>query len=389
MPEIGRRSIPFFRPSIGDAEIEGVTAALQSGWLTTGPYTRQFETGFAAFVGVKHAIAVDSCTSALALALQALGASHGDEVLLPTMTFASAAAVIVHLGARPVFVDCCAATLRMDPDDLQHRITSRSRVVMPMHYAGQPCDMDRIFDIAHRHGLRVVQDAAHALPAEYGSSRIGSLPDVTCFSFYANKAITTGEGGMITTDDDNLAAQMRLMAHHGISRACTTQTGVTRPWCYEVIAPGYKRSMSDIAAALGVQQLTRCVEFREARNRCALRYDSGLSSLDAIRMPTVAPGMSHAWHLYVIQLNLQRLRIGRDELSDCLNERGIGTSVHYLPLHMQTYYRQTFGYHPGDLPCAAAAYNRILSLPIFPSLKDEELDYTVDILRSVLKAHRR
>lgn len=388
-PALAPRIIPFFRPSIGETEIESVVAVLRSGWLTAGPYVKQFECAFAQFVGARNAVAVSSATSALQLALEALGVCSGDEVLVPTMTFPAAAAVVIHLGARPVFVDCCPATLRIDPDDLERRITPRSKVVMPMHYAGQPCEMDRILDIARHHGLLIVEDAAHALPAEYGGLKIGSIGEITCFSFYANKTITTGEGGMITTNDDDLAAHLRMMAYHGMSRRCRTATGAARSWCYEVVAPGYKFNMSDIAAAVGIQQLDRCQQFRESRNRCAHRYDSAMTSLEPVEAPRVMPGISHAWHLYVIQLDLESLRIGRDRLSDLLNERGIGTSVHYLPLHMHPYYRETFGYCHGDLPSAAAAYKRILSLPIFPSLEDQDIDYIVNVLRSLLKQYRR
>ena len=222
---LAARTIPFFRPSIGESEIESVVEVLRSGWLAAGPCVNQFESAFAKFVGARHAIAVNSGTSALQLALEALGVCVGDEVLVPTMTFASAVAVVIHLGARPIFVDCCPTTLRMDPVDLVRKITPRSKVIMPMHYAGQPCEMDRILDIAGHFGLRVVEDAAHALPAEYNGSKIGSIGDVTCFSFYANKTITTGEGGMITTANDDLAARMRSMAWHGISRNCRTRTG--------------------------------------------------------------------------------------------------------------------------------------------------------------------
>lgn len=388
-PALAPRIIPLFRPSIGEAEIDSVVGVLRSGWLTAGPHVTQFECAFAQFVGARHAIAVNSATSALQLALEALGVCSRDEVLVPAMTFAAAAAVVIHLGARPVFVDCCPTTLRMDPDDLERRITSRSKVVMPMHYAGQPCEMDRILDIARRHGLMIVEDAAHALPAEYGGLKIGSIGEITCFSFYANKTITTGEGGMVTTANDGLAAHMRRMSYHGISRDCRTTTGAARSWCYEVVAPGYKFNMSDVAAAVGIHQLDRCNQFRESRNRCAQRYHSAMTSLESVEAPRVMPGISHAWHLYVIQLDLETLRIGRDKLSDLLNERGIGTSVHYLPLHMQSYYRKTFGYRPEDLPSAAAAYKRILSLPIFPSLEDQDIDYTVNILCSLLKKFRR
>jgi dTDP-4-amino-4,6-dideoxygalactose transaminase len=384
-----RRTIPYFRPSISDEEIQAVTETLRSGWLTTGPKARRFEHAFARYLGSRNSIAVSSGTAALHLALEALGVGPGDEVIVPTMTFSAAAAVVVHLGARPVFVDCHPDTLNLNPDDLERKITSRTKVLAPVHFGGQPCQMDQVLEIARRHRLRCIEDAAHALPAQYGTRKIGTISDVTCFSFYANKTITTGEGGMVTTGHDGLARRMRLMAHHGIDRSRQAATGAQRPWSYKVIAPGYKSNMSDIAASLGIQQLRRCNDFWKTRQRCATLYARGLASIEAVQVPVVIDKVRHAWHMYVIQLQLDQLRIGRDEFSDRLNAAGIGTGVHYLPVHMHPYYRDTLGYQPKDLPIAAAAYDRILSLPIFPSLTKEDIDYIVTTVRSIAGKHRR
>jgi perosamine synthetase len=323
------------------------------------------------------------------LSLEALGVHAGDEVLVPAITFASAAAVVIHLGAQPVFVDCLPDTLCIDPEDLERRITPRTKVIAPMHYGGQPCQMNRIVEIAKDHRLSIVEDAAHALPASYNGQKIGTIGNATCFSFYANKTITTGEGGMITTDDPDLARRIRLMSYHGISRDCVTRTGTKRAWRYEVVAPGYKVNMTDIAASLGVHQLSRCDDFRDARRRCADLYKAGLASIEAVRTPVICTQMQSAWHLYVIQLDLDQLGIDRDRFSDLLEDSGIGTSVHFLPLHMHPWYRDNFHYAPNDLPNSTAAYERILSLPIFPSLRKDDIEYIVDNIASITRKYRR
>ena len=383
------RTIPYFRPSIGIEEIESVRETILSGWITTGPKVKQFEAAFKSYIQAEHCIAVNSATAALHLALEALGVGAGDEVLVPTITFASAAAIVVHLGARPVFVDCVPDTLHVDPEDLERKITPRTRVIMPMHYGGQPCPMDRILEIARRRGLPIVEDAAHALPARNNGQSVGTIGDITCFSFYANKTMTTGEGGMIATSNPDLAKRMRLMAYHGLSRDCTTTTGAKKAWRYDVLAPGYKVNMTDIAASIGVHQLARCDEFREAREKCAAAYDDGLRSIEAITTPVVHPNVQSAWHLYVIQLDQAQLKISRDRFGDQLDQAGVGTSVHFMPLHMQPYYRDTFGYQERDLPNAAAAYQRILSLPIFPSLDSEEIQHILEAIAAIAKEHRR
>lgn len=384
-----QKQIPYFVPSIGQPEVEAVTEVLRSGWLTTGPKVNEFEREFSKYTGSRHSIAVNSATAALQLAFQSLGVGHGDEVLMPTMTFTSAAAVVIHLGARPVFVDCDAETLNLKAENLESKITLRTKVIAPMHYGGHPCAMDEILEIARRHDLPVIEDAAHALSAEYAGRKIGTIGDVTCFSFYANKAITTGEGGMITTNNDTLAKQMRLMSYHGINKDCATSTGSRRSWRYEVVAPGYKHNMSDIAAAIGIHQLARCDAFRAARQKCAQLYTEALNDIDSIRLPQSGPHVQHAWHLYAIQMDTERWRISRDELSDRLQSAGIGSSVHFMPLHLHPYYREALGYRPEDFPVAAAAYERILSLPIFPNLSADDIGYIVDTIATLAREFRR
>jgi len=384
-----QHTIPFFVPSIGEEEIESVVETLRSGWLTTGPKVKEFEAAFSERIGLDHSIAVNSATSALQLALEATGVAAGDEVLVPTLTFAATAEVVMHLGARPILVDCRPDTLNIDPDKIEERITPRTKAIMPVHYGGQPCDMDRILEIARAHNLRVIEDAAHALPARYGDRVIGTIGDVTCFSFYANKTITTGEGGMITTDDDELAERMRIMSLHGISKDAWKRFSAEGSWYYEILAPGYKFNMTDVAASLGIHQLARCDEFWEGRRRCAELYDAGFAGVPEVVVPTVELNLQHAWHLYVIQLELDRLQIDRHCFIQELKQAGIGTSVHYVPLHMHPYYRETFGYKPDDLPVAESVYERIISLPIYPKLTEADVQYVVDTVKRIVAENGR
>ncbi|MEW4527103.1 DegT/DnrJ/EryC1/StrS family aminotransferase [Maioricimonas sp. JC845] len=381
--------IPFFVPCVGEEEIASVVETLRSGWLTTGPKVRQFQELFAERVGADHAMAVSSCTAALHLALEAIGVTTGDEVLVPSLTFASTSEVVIHLGATPVLVDSRPDTFNMDPADLEKKITDRTKAVIPVHYAGQPCDMDAIADVAKRHGIRVIEDAAHALPARYRDRTIGSISDLTCFSFYANKTITTGEGGMVTTNDPELADRVRLMSLHGISKDAWKRFSAEGKWYYEIEAPGYKYNMTDIAAALGIHQLARCDEFYERRKTIAERYTAAFADVPEIVTPTVEAHSQHAWHLYVIQVDIDRLRIDRNEFIRSLNERGIGTSVHYTPLHMHPLYRERFGYSPEDLPVAAALYDRIISLPIHPKMSDEDIENVASTAIRIAEENRR
>ena len=379
-----QHAIPFFVPCLGEAEIQSVVETLRSGWLATGPKVKEFERHFAERVGARHAVAVTSGTAALHLAFEAVDVSEGDEIIVPTLTFAATAAVAIHLGAKPVLVDCQPDTLNIDPDRIEEKITSRTRAIVPVHYAGQPCDMGRILKIAKAHDLKVVEDAAHALPARYGDRTIGTIGDASCFSFYANKTITTGEGGMITTDDDALADRARKMAFHGISKDAWKRFSAEGSWYYEILAPGYKYNLTDIAASLGIHQLARCDEFWEARLRCAKKYDAGFADMPAILTPHVEIDVQHAWHLYVIQLELDRLTIDRNTFIQELKEAGIGANVHYMPLHLHPYYRETFGYQPADFPAASAAYARMVSLPIYPRLSDENIDHVIRSIKRIV-----
>lgn len=381
--------VPFFLPEIGEEEIASVVETLRSGWLTTGPKTKLFEERFALKVGAPHAVAVNSATAALHLALEALGLGPGDEVIVPTMTFTATASVAVHLGAKPVLVDVEPDTLNLDPAKLEAAFTPRTKVVMPVHYAGQPCDMDPILEICRRRGARVVDDAAHALPAAYRDRTVGTLADVSAFSFYANKTITTGEGGMATTADEALADRMRLMALHGMSRDAWKRFTKEGSWYYEVLEPGFKYNMADVAAAIGVHQLAKCERFWEARRERAGWYHELLADVPEVAAPQARPDVQHAWHLYVIQLELDRLRIGRNEFIQELGAAQIGTSVHYVPLHMHPYYQRALGHEPGDFPAALGLYERIISLPLYTRMTRDDVERVVDAVRSIAARHRR
>lgn len=381
--------LPFHMPDIGEDEIQAVVETLRSGWLTTGLKAKQFEQDFSAYIGAPHSVALNSCTAALHLALDAVGVKAGDEVLVPTMTFTATAEVVHYLGARPVLVDCQPDTLNIDPVAMEKAIGAKTKAVMPVDFAGQPCDYKPILDIARKHDLRVIEDAAHALPARHQGSMVGTLSDITCFSFYATKTITTGEGGMATTANSEWAERMRMMSLHGISKDAWKRYTASGSWYYEVEYPGYKYNLTDMAAALGLVQLKRAEEFYQARKRIAESYHAGFADVAEIRTPAVRDDVQHAWHLYVIQLELDRLRIGRDEFIEALKKENIGTSVHFIPLHLHPFYKRSFGYQPADFPNATAAFARIISLPIFPGMRDEQVNRVINAVSDIARQYRR
>jgi dTDP-4-amino-4,6-dideoxygalactose transaminase len=381
--------LPFHVPEIAEEEVESVVETLRSGWLTTGPKVRQFEADFAAYVGTSHAIAVNSGTAALHLALDGVGVREGDEVLVPTMTFAATAEVVLYSKARPVLVDCRQDTLNVDLAQLERAITPKTKAIIPVHFGGQPCEMREILQIAMEHNLSVIEDAAHALPARYREQMVGTIGDITCFSFYATKSLTTGEGGMITTDCDEYAERMRILCLHGISKDAWKRYMAAGSWYYEILSPGYKYNLTDIAAAIGIEQLKKCDRFWEARRRIAAMYDAGFLGLPEIRTPVCQTEIQHAWHLYVIQLDLDRLSISRSEFIEALRNEHIGTSVHFIPLHLHPYYRETFGYRPEDFPNAMQAYARLVSLPIYPKMRDEDVEAVIYAVHKIVGEYRR
>lgn len=379
--------LPFALPEIGEAEIAEVVDALRSGWLTTGPKTRRFEADFAAFLGGDgiEAIAVNSATAGLHLALEAMGIGPGDEVITTTHTFTATAEVIRYLGAHPVFVDVDSETLCIDTAAIAAAVTPKTRAIIPVHMAGRAADMDAILAIARQHGLRVLEDAAHAIPTTCGGRLVGTLgSDATVFSFYANKTMTTGEGGMLVTRDPELAKRARVMRLHGISRdAFDRFTARVPSWHYEVVAPGFKYNMTDVAASIGIHQLTQAQTFQQKRERIARIYDERLAKLPVILPPHAAPGDLHAWHLYVIRLRPEA-PLGRDALIDELYEHRIGCSVHYIPLHLHPYWRDTYELTPEQFPVSQSIYESTLSLPIYSRMTDADADRVATLLERLL-----
>jgi len=381
--------LPFHRSDVGEEEVAEVVEVLRSGWLTTGPKVREFEREFAAMVGAQHAIAVNSCTAALHLALEAIGICEGDEVLVPTMTFAATAEVVTYFKAKPVLLDCTESTLNLNTDLIEKTITKKTKAIIPVHFAGHPCDLKPIHAIAKANNLHVIEDAAHALPARYHGKMIGSISDITCFSFYATKNITTGEGGMITTDNAEWAARMRMMSLHGLSRDAWNRYSSQGSWYYEILSPGFKYNLTDIAAALGLAQLKKCDRFWKGREQYAARYREGFKDLLEIVCPQTDAHVQHAWHLYVIQLELDRLRISRDEFIRQLQEAGVGCSVHFIPLHLHPYHRDKGSYRPEDFPVSSRVFQRIVSLPLYSKMTEDEIDRVIGIVRDLVKRSRR
>lgn len=379
--------IPYSRPDIGEDEIDAVTRAMRSGWVTTGPETRAFEQDFASYIGAGvHAIAVNSATAGLHLALEAAGVGPGDEVIAPSLTFTATVEVARYLGADAVLVDSDPVTLNIDPAKIEAAITPRTKAILPVHYGGLACDMDAIFSIARRHGVQVVEDAAHALPATHAGKLIGQLPSAAAvFSFYANKTMTTGEGGMIVTKSETLAARMRVMRLHGISRDAFERFSSSKPaWYYEIVAPGFKYNMTDMAAALGRVQLRRLPGFLSRRQELAARYLKELQGLPLVLPAKAPPGDTHSWHLFVLRLS-DEATISRDEVVQAMADAGVGTSVHYVPLHRQPYWRDRYGLTPEQFPVAEKAYQRMFSIPLFTAMSDSEQMRVIAALKDIVR----
>ena len=384
--------LPFALPDIGDDEIAEVVDTLRSGWVTTGPKAARFEHDFRAFLGDPlgedglHAIAVNSATAGLHLALEGLCIGPGDEVITTTHTFTATAEVVRYLGADVRLVDIDPATLNIHPAAIEAAITPRTKAILPVHYGGLAADMPAILAIAERHGLKVVEDAAHALPSSCGGRLVGTLAsDATVFSFYANKTITTGEGGMLVTRNAALAQRAKVMRLHGMSRdAFDRFTAKVPSWYYEVIAPGFKYNLTDIAAALGLQQLKKAHAFQQRRAQIAAMYDAAFAGLPLITPPVAPPGALHAWHLYALRLG-DGAAVERDRFIERLFDAGIGCSVHYIPLHLHPYWRDRYALRPAQFPHSQAAYERLLSLPIYTRLSDADVQRVIEAVRGALR----
>jgi perosamine synthetase len=382
-------TVPFYRPDVGEEEIAAVVETLRSGWLTVGPKTLEFEQAFARAIGAPHAVAVSSCTAALHLALDALDLQPGDEVITSTLTFTATGATIIHAGGRPVLVDVAPDTLNIDPQDVTRKVTSRTRAIVPVHFAGHPAAMDELLDIAGQHRLHVIEDAAHALPAAANGRRIGTIGDITAFSFYATKNLTTGEGGMLTLADTALADRLRTRRLHGMSRDAWRRYSAEGSWRYDVSYPGFKYNMTDVAASIGLVQLRRLPDLNRRRQQLAALYHEQLKDIPELELPVTRPDIEHAWHLYVVRVRPEQLRLSRDTLIELLKAEGIGTGVHFIPLHLHSYYKEALGSVPEDFPVASAAAETILSLPLFTLMSDDDVRCVAATLRRILHAHRR
>jgi dTDP-4-amino-4,6-dideoxygalactose transaminase len=380
--------IPIARPDVGEEEIAEVVEALRSGWITYGPRTQRFEAEFAEAVGAKYAVGLNSCTAGMHLALLAAGIGPGDEVITTPLTFSATVNVIVHVGATPVLADVCGDDLNIDPSAVEARVTSRTRALMPMHYGGQPCRMDELMDLARRHNLVVIEDAAHAAGAAYGGRPIGAIGDAAAFSFYPTKNMTTSEGGMLTTDSEDIAEKARILRKHGLSTDAWKRHRPDGNSFYDVVAPGFNYCMTDVQAAIGSGQLRRLGEFNARRAEIAQRYNTGLADLEEIDLPSARPEVRHSWHLYAIRLRLEGLRIGRNEFEQELRKRSIGTSVNFIPIHYHSYYREGFGFHKGDYPVAEDAFERLLSLPMYAAMTDADVDRIVTAVHEIVDQHR-
>lgn len=379
--------IRFSEPEVGVEELEAVKLVMTSGWLTTGPCVSNFETAFSEFLDPSiSAISVNSATAGLHLGLEALGIGPGDEVITTTHTFTATAEIIRYLGATPVFVDIDRDSLCIDSHCVEEAITSNTKAIIVVHFGGRSADMDSILGLARRYNLRVMEDAAHALPATYGGKLIGSLDtDVTVFSFYANKTMTTGEGGMVVTRSQELAERMKVMRLHGISRDAFDRFISEKPsWYYEVIAPGYKYNMTDIAASIGIEQLKKVGLFRDRRQEIADYYNRELGSLPIILPPRAPETDIHAWHLYVIQL-WDEVALSRDQFIELMYGNGIGCSVHYIPLHLHPYWRDTYELKPQDFPVSQKVFERCVSLPIYSKMTDANVERVVETVKDVLR----
>ena len=379
--------LPFSPPTIGEEEIAEVVDTLRSRWISTGPKTKRFEDDFAKHLRAPGALALNSCTAALHTALKTLGIGPGDEVITTPMTFTASVNVIEHVGARPVLVDVEPDTLNIDPRAVEAAITRRTRALLPVHYAGHPVNLDALRALADAYDLAVVEDAAHALPACYKGQPIGSGGNPVAFSFYATKNLTTGEGGMLTADPDFLA-RARVVSLHGMSRDAWKRYDEGGSWFYEVLTPGFKYNMTDIQAALGLWQLRKLEQFQQRRRAIVSEYERAFADEPALERPVTRPDVEHAWHLYVLRLRDDVLTIGRDRFIRELADRNIGTSVHFIPIHLHPYYRDKYGYIPGSFPVAYDNYRRMLSLPLNPGLTDRDVGDVIEAVLDVVRSHR-
>lgn len=380
--------LSFSPPSIGAEEIDEVVDTLRSDWITTGPKTKAFEAQFGAYVDAPGgtSLMLNSCTAGLHVALATLGVGPGDEVIVPSLTFAATANVVEHVGAKPVLADVRPDTLCLDPDAVAAALTAATKVVMPVHYAGHPADLDAFDALAARHGFALVEDAAHAAPTRHRGRWIGSRPNLAAFSFYATKNLTTAEGGALT-GDPQLLERARVLALHGMSKDAWRRFDKAGSWAYDIVEPGFKYNMTDIQAALGMHQLRKLEGFHRRRREVVARYTEAFAPVPALEPPSELPDVSSSWHLYVLRLRPEHLTIDRNAFIEELKDRNVGTSVHYRPLHMMSFYAEKYGYRPDDFPVARDAFERMVSLPLHPRLSDDDVADVIDTVLDVVERH--
>jgi len=377
--------LPFDLPSIDDNEIDEVSKVMRSGWLTQGPNTKEFEEKFKKYVNAKAAVATNSCTGAMHASLLAFGIKPGDEVITTTLTYTATAHVIAYTGAKPVLVDIDSETYNLNVDLVREKITKNTKAIIPVHYGGQPCDMKEIEEIADEHDLRIVEDAAHAIGAEYGGKKIGGLGNPTCFSFYPTKNMTAAEGGMMTTNDENFAEKVRRLVYFGIDKDSWKRYGKGGQWYYEVQDLGYRYYMTDIQAAIGKIQLGKLDNFNKKRREYAKFLTSRLSKLKEIQTPVEKEGRLHCWHLYPILVNTDLLTIDRNKFIEALAAENIGTSVHFIPIHKHPYYKRTYGFNDSDYPTANKVFDGLLSLPLYPKMSSNDLEDVVTAIEKIVQ----
>jgi dTDP-4-amino-4,6-dideoxygalactose transaminase len=380
-----RKFLTFGEPFIGADEIREVVATLKSGWLSSGPRVEKFESQFRKYIGCKFAVALNSCTAGIHLSLLACGIKPKDEVITSPLTFAATANVILHAGAKPVFADVNRDSMNIDPREIKKRITPKTKAIIPVHFAGRPCDMDEITAISHKYGLFIIGDAAHAVGAAYKNRKIGQIGDFTCFSFYANKNITTGEGGMVTTNNPHWTKKIRILSMHGISQDAWKRYTQDDLRHYQVLCPGFKYNMTDIQAAIGIHQLSKINKWLKRRTQIWKRYDQALKGLPLKTPFKDEAHISHARHLYTILLDIDKLKCNRFEIKKRLRKENIGTGIHFISLHLSPYYKKAFGYTRGDFPNAEYISDRTLSLPLSAKLKDRDIEDVISAVRKVVK----
>jgi len=379
----------FHKPFISEEEVNEIVDTVRSGWLSMGPKTIRFEEAFNSYIGCKKSIAVSSWTAAGHLTLEAYELKSGDEVIVPTMTFPSTAEIVCYFGAKPVIVDVDEFTLNISLSEIEKAITPKTKAIIPVHYGGQPCDLDEIQDIADKYNLKVIEDAAHSLPATYKGKKIGTISDVTCFSFYATKTLSTGEGGMICTNDESLAERCKIMRLHGINRDAWKRYTESGSWYYEVVAPGFKYNFTDLQASLGIPQLKKVDKMWQSRQNIAAKYTDALKDNKYLQLHGIKTDRESSWHLFPIRLHLETLTINRAQLIDEMRKNNIGAGVHFMPVHQHIYYKKTFNLDDKDFPVSSSVFPRLVSLPIYPGMNENHVDRVIDVLTNLLMKYSR